>query len=51
MTTKLAVTSVKVLDQNEALDFYVNKLGLEVGQPVSGDSGPPGTRCGWCPCP
>ncbi|HEX9411711.1 MAG TPA: VOC family protein [Actinomycetota bacterium] len=34
MITKLAVTSVKVLDQNEALDFYVNKLGLEVGQDI-----------------
>ncbi len=32
MITKLVVTSVKVLDQDEALDFYVNKLGLEVGQ-------------------
>ena len=31
MTTTLAVTSVKVLDQDEALDFYVNKLGLEKG--------------------
>ena len=29
MTTTLNVTSVKVLDQDEALDFYVNKLGLE----------------------
>ena len=34
MTTKLAVTSVKVLDQDEALDFYVNKLGMEVGQDI-----------------
>ena len=34
MTTKLAVTSVKVLDQDEALDFYVNKLGLEKGQDI-----------------
>ena len=34
MTTRLAVTSVKVLDQNEALDFYVNKLGMEVGQDI-----------------
>jgi catechol 2,3-dioxygenase-like lactoylglutathione lyase family enzyme len=34
MVTRLAVTSVKVLDQNEALDFYVNKLGLEVGQDI-----------------
>jgi len=32
MITKLSVTSIKVLDQDEALDFYVNKLGLEVGQ-------------------
>ncbi|HJT63348.1 MAG TPA: VOC family protein [Candidatus Limnocylindria bacterium] len=34
MTTKLAVTSVKVLDQEEALDFYVNKLGLEKAQDI-----------------
>ncbi len=34
MTTRLAVTSIKVLDQDEALDFYVNKLGLEKGQDV-----------------
>ncbi|HUQ42979.1 MAG TPA: VOC family protein [Candidatus Limnocylindria bacterium] len=34
MATKLAVTSVKVLDQEEALDFYVNKLGLEKGQDI-----------------
>ena len=32
MITKLVVTALKVLDQDEALDFYVNKLGLEVGQ-------------------
>ena len=32
MITKLNVTAIKVLDQDEALDFYVNKLGLEVGQ-------------------
>jgi extradiol dioxygenase family protein len=30
----LNATSVKVLDQDEALDFYVNKLGLEKGQDV-----------------
>ena len=30
--TRLNVTSLKVLDQDEALDFYVNKLGLEVAQ-------------------
>jgi catechol 2,3-dioxygenase-like lactoylglutathione lyase family enzyme len=52
MITRLAVTTVKVLDQDAALDFYVNKLGLEVGQDgtngpfrwltvrVPGDSGP-----------
>ena len=34
MTTKLAVTSVKVLDQEVALDFYVNKLGMEKGQDI-----------------
>jgi catechol 2,3-dioxygenase-like lactoylglutathione lyase family enzyme len=31
MITKLNVASVWVLDKDEALDFYVNKLGLEVG--------------------
>ena len=34
MTTRLSVTAVKVLDQDEALDFYVNKLGLEKGQDI-----------------
>ncbi len=34
MITRLNVTSVKVLDQDEALDFYVNKLGLEKGSDV-----------------
>jgi catechol 2,3-dioxygenase-like lactoylglutathione lyase family enzyme len=34
MITKLNVTAVKVLDQDEALDFYVNKLGLEKGQDI-----------------
>jgi catechol 2,3-dioxygenase-like lactoylglutathione lyase family enzyme len=34
MTTRLSVTSVKVLDQEEALDFYVNKLGLVKGQDI-----------------
>jgi catechol 2,3-dioxygenase-like lactoylglutathione lyase family enzyme len=34
MTTKLAVTTVKVLDQEKALDFYVNKLGLEKAQDI-----------------
>ena len=30
MITALNVVVMKVLDQDEALDFYVNKLGLEV---------------------
>lgn len=32
MLTKLNVTAIKVLDQDEALDFYVNKLGLELAR-------------------
>jgi catechol 2,3-dioxygenase-like lactoylglutathione lyase family enzyme len=32
MINTLKVTAIKVLDQEQALDFYVNKLGLEVGQ-------------------
>ncbi len=31
---KLNVATVMVLDQDEALDFYVNKLGLEKGSDV-----------------
>jgi catechol 2,3-dioxygenase-like lactoylglutathione lyase family enzyme len=34
MITKLNVASVMVLDQDEALDFYVNKLGLEKGRDI-----------------
>ena len=34
MITRLNVASVYVLDKQEALDFYVNKLGLEVGNDV-----------------
>ena len=34
MINKLNVTSVWVLDKEEALDFYVNKLGLEKGTDV-----------------
>ena len=34
MITRLNVSSVMVLDKQEALDFYVNKLGLEVGNDV-----------------
>lgn len=30
MLTKLKITGIHVLDQDEALDFYVGKLGLEV---------------------
>ena len=29
MLTNLNVVSIYVLDKDEALDFYVNKLGLE----------------------
>ncbi len=32
MINTLKVTAIKVLDQEQALDFYVNKLGLEVAQ-------------------
>jgi catechol 2,3-dioxygenase-like lactoylglutathione lyase family enzyme len=32
MIANLNVTTIYVLDKDEALDFYVNKLGLEVGQ-------------------
>lgn len=34
MITKLNVASILVLDKDEALDFYVNKLGLEKGSDV-----------------
>jgi len=34
MITKLNVASIYVLDKDQALDFYVNKLGLEVGQDI-----------------
>ena len=34
MITRLNVATVKVLDQDEALDFYVNKLGLEKGSDI-----------------
>jgi catechol 2,3-dioxygenase-like lactoylglutathione lyase family enzyme len=34
MITKLSVTSIYVLDKDEALEFYVNKLGLEKGNDV-----------------
>ena len=30
MINALTITGLHVLDQDEALDFYVNKLGLEV---------------------
>ncbi len=34
MITKLNVATIYVLDKDEALDFYVNKLGLQKGQDV-----------------
>lgn len=34
MLTKLNVVAIYVLDKDEALDFYVNKLGLEKGNDV-----------------
>jgi catechol 2,3-dioxygenase-like lactoylglutathione lyase family enzyme len=34
MITSLNVASIFVLDKDEALDFYVNKLGLEKGSDV-----------------
>jgi catechol 2,3-dioxygenase-like lactoylglutathione lyase family enzyme len=34
MITRLNVASIYVLDKDEALDFYVGKLGLEVGNDV-----------------
>ena len=34
MITSLNVASIYVLDKEEALDFYVNKLGLEKGNDV-----------------
>jgi catechol 2,3-dioxygenase-like lactoylglutathione lyase family enzyme len=34
MITKLNVASIYVLDKEEALDFYVGKLGLEKGNDV-----------------
>ena len=34
MITGLNVASIYVLDKDEALDFYVNKLGLEKGNDV-----------------
>ena len=34
MISRLNVASIYVLDQEQALDFYVNKLGLEKGQDI-----------------
>ncbi len=34
MITRLNVASIYVLDKDQALDFYVNKLGLEKGNDV-----------------
>ena len=30
MLTNIAITQIYVLDQDEALDFYVGKLGMEI---------------------
>lgn len=38
MISHVNVVAIKVLDQDEALDFYVDKLGLEVAQDF--DQGP-----------
>ena len=38
MITNLNVASIYVLDKDAALDFYVNKLGLEKGNDVRQDS-------------
>lgn len=35
MITRLNVASIYVLDKDEALDFYVDKLGLEKGSDVT----------------
>ena len=35
MISRLNVASIYVLDKEEALDFYVNKLGLENGKDVT----------------
>ena len=34
MITRLNVATIYVLDKDEALDFYVGKLGLEIGNDV-----------------
>ena len=34
MIARISVASIYVLDKDEALDFYVNKLGLEKGNDV-----------------
>ena len=34
MFNNISVTAIFVLDQDEALDFYVGKLGLEVGSDI-----------------
>ena len=35
MITRLHITSIYVLDKDEALDFYVDKLGLEKGSDIT----------------
>jgi catechol 2,3-dioxygenase-like lactoylglutathione lyase family enzyme len=39
MVTKLSHTSIFVIDQDKAYDFYVNKLGFKVNTDVKMDNG------------
>ncbi|MCE2573718.1 VOC family protein [Motilimonas eburnea] len=39
MITSIAHVTVYVLNQEEALDFYVNKLGFEVGEDMTVEGG------------
>ncbi|WP_096087682.1 VOC family protein [Agaribacterium haliotis] len=39
MITSIAHATIYVLDQNEALDFYTNKLGFELGDDMSVEGG------------
>lgn len=39
MITSIAHATIYVLDQNEALDFYKNKLGFEIGDDMNVEGG------------
>lgn len=39
MITSIAHTTIYVLNQEEALDFYKNKLGFEVGDDMKMEGG------------